>query len=591
MSRAVRRVGIGGSVFLVAVGATFFVPSAASAQDQYPTVRARQLLIALDSVYARADARRELLPSLTGEAQALAWVEGQALADTVQTLKTSMLAALRELPAGSTVADSVGAVVDPALTAADSIRAAFEGFLRREFDLVLWGIDFRTSVLDSLRSLRTVVPVGDLEDLEVEIGTAGAQFNDALAFTMRSLADADALGLATGEQWARLDRLLLSRAADQSGRLQLALADRSERATRLRDAQRTESSPEDVSLLQLRLRLADQRIERQADDLQALANLLDQRDLPSATYRQQVITATGQITSDVLDPTVAVGLLRDTYDRALSWLRQAGPTALLRLAVVLGSILLVRVIVRLGWRLFNPRRRGISRLATGLLERTLVPVATILGLLVGLTVIGIDTTALLAGLGVLGVIVGLALQDTLGNLAAGIFILMYRPFDVDDIVTVGGVTGVVKAMGLASTTIVTFDHRRLFVPNNKVWGEVVENASTEGTRRIDVAVPITYEEDPSRAIELIRSVCTDYELVLEEPETLIFVKRFRDSAVDLEVHAWTASKDWWTVTTQLPRLIRERFIAEGMEAPYPRQIEYQVELEERASRGTAIGAG
>jgi small conductance mechanosensitive channel len=307
----------------------------------------------------------------------------------------------------------------------------------------------------------------------------------------------------------------------------------------------------------------------------ALADLLDQRGLPTATYRQLAIEATGQITSDVLDPTVAVGLLRGGYERAMAWLRRVGPNALVMIIVLAGAILVSRTGFRLGWRFFKPKRERKSRLVTDLLERSLLPVATVVGFLVGLTLVGVDTTALLAGLGVLGVIVGLALQDTLGNLAAGLFILVYRPFDVDDIVTVAGVTGVVRAMGLASTTIVTADHRRLFVPNSKVWGEVIQNASAEGTRRVDLDVPITYEEDPSRAIALVRAVCADYDLVLDEPETLVFVKGFRDSAVDLHVNAWATAADWWTVTTQLPLLIRERFLEAGIGAPYPRWVEQQ----------------
>ena len=560
-------------VSLVALGASLLVPGPASGQEG--TTRARQLLTAMDSVYDRAVARRAGLETLTGEARALARVEAMALADTAETLKAAMLGELEDLPSGEATTDS--------------IRVAFEGFLRAEFDLVLNGIGLRTTELDSLRGMRELLPPGELDDLESEIAAASALLNEALGFTMQSLADADALGIATEEQWARLDRLLLTRAAEESGRIQVALSDRAVREASLQSAQRSEANPADLSQLQLRLRLAEQRIERQADELVALAALLDRRELPTASYRQLAIQATGQISGDVLNPTVAVGLLRDGYERVTAWLRRVGPTALVMLVVVVVAILVSRAGFLLSWRFLRPRRPGTSRLVTELLERTLMPVATVVGLLLGLTLIGVDTTALLAGLGVLGVIVGLALQDTLGNLAAGLFLLMYRPFDVDDIVTVAGVTGVVRAMGLASTTVVTFDHRRLFVPNSKVWGEVIQNASTEGTRRIDLLVPITYEQDPGRAIELVRGVCADYELILEYPETLVFVSGFRDSAVDLQVHTWARSADWWTVTTQLPRLIRERFLEVGIEAPYPRWVEHPQRPSDAESPSVAEG--
>lgn len=245
--------------------------------------------------------------------------------------------------------------------------------------------------------------------------------------------------------------------------------------------------------------------------------------------------------------------------------------------------MLSRVGFRITWRIFKRSGGGkASRLLTDLLERMLVPVATMVGFVAGLVAIGIDPTAFLAGLGVLGVIVGLALQDSLANFAAGVFILLYRPFDVDEIVTAGGVTGTVRAMGLATTTIVTFDNRRLFVPNNKVWGEVIENMSAERTRRVDVEFRISHHEDPDRIIGLVREVCTQYDLILDTPEPLVYVTSIDDSLVSLEVRAWAPTSDWWSATTQLPRLISKRSTAEGIEPPYPRQIELEVAQESGA---------
>lgn len=529
-------------------------------QEQDPTAQARRLLVELDSLYSTVIRLRERIATSQGEAQALAWVGTMELVDSLGDLKSSMLRQLTVIPPGPR---------------ADSIRVVFQDFLRREFDLVIEGIERRTLVVDSLRDIRASAPLEELEDLEIEIGAANSRLDQTLGFTLRSLTDADSAGIATGEQWARFDRFLLSRAAEQSGRLQLALTDRATRATRLEAARRSEASQDDLDGLEMRLRVAEQRSRRLADELESTADLLDTRRLPSASYRQLLIQATGEVTSDVLDPTVAVGLLRDWTSQFWGWLREAGPNLLVQLALLLGSILLSRAGFRVIWRLFRPSGEKASRMLTDLLQRMLMPVATIVGLGIGLTVIGIDATTLLAGLGVLGVIVGLALQDTLSNLASGLFILMYRPFDVDDIVRVGGVEGTVRAMGLASTTIVTFDGRRLFVPNRKVWGEVIENASTQGTRRIDVEVPITYEQDPDEAIRIVREVCSEYEVVLDEPEPLVFVRRFRESAVDLEVHAWADAKYWWTLRTQLPRLIRVRFQQEGIETPYPREVQYE----------------
>jgi small conductance mechanosensitive channel len=191
-------------------------------------------------------------------------------------------------------------------------------------------------------------------------------------------------------------------------------------------------------------------------------------------------------------------------------------------------------------------------------------------LISGLWFLGVNPTTLLAGLGVAGIIVGLALQDSLSNLAAGFFIIVTRPFDVDDTIMGGGVLGTVRAMGVANTTIVTFDGRRLMVPNRKIWGEVIENRSAEPVRRVEITVRVSYAEDLDCALEILRDLCKNDERVLAAPEPLIFVSDLEDSWVEIAVRPWVRNKDWWPMLTDLPRLVRLRFGKEGIDIPYPR---------------------
>jgi small conductance mechanosensitive channel len=352
--------------------------------------------------------------------------------------------------------------------------------------------------------------------------------------------------------------------------------------SRLDDARESDAGEEELGELEQRRLLAVQRVSGEANALEETADLLDRRGIPTAHYRQLLIQATGDVTSNVLDPTVAVGLVRDGLERLWEWLKEAGPNLLVQIALILGFVVLARGGFRLVWGIF--RRTGgrkVSRLLNHLIERMLLPVASFVGLITGLTLVGVDTTALLASLGVLGVIVGLALQDSLSNLAAGFFILVYRPFDVDDIVTVGGVTGTVRTMGLAATTVITFDNRRIFVPNNRVWGEIIENKSAEVRRRVDVGIRLPHDEDPNRVIGIADRVCAECELVLEEPPPLVYVRAIDDSLLDLDARAWAATPDWWTVTTELPRKLSVALKEEGIEPPYPRQIEYEIGTGER----------
>ena len=274
----------------------------------------------------------------------------------------------------------------------------------------------------------------------------------------------------------------------------------------------------------------------------------------------------------MLNPRVLLGLLRDLAGGIWNWFRNNAPTLLARLFIIVAFIVLFRVGFRLGWLLFA--KLGLvklSRLLADMVERLLGPLATILGLFTGLWVLGVNPTTLLAGVGVAGIIIGLALQDSLSNLASGFFILATRPFDVDDVIEGGGVTGTVKAMGLANTTVVTFDNRRLMVPNRKIWGEVIVNRSVEQVRRVEVTVKIGYGEDLDRAIGILRDLLDEHEKVLKNPEPSIFVGKLADSWLEVEVRPWVKNEDWWPVLTDLPRLVRLRFAREGIEIPIPRR--------------------
>ena len=147
----------------------------------------------------------------------------------------------------------------------------------------------------------------------------------------------------------------------------------------------------------------------------------------------------------------------------------------------------------------------------------------------------------------------------------------------------GGIVGKVRAMGLANTTIVTFDNRVLFVPNRKIWSEVIENRSAEQTRRVETTVRISYQADLDGALDLLKDIGKTHENILEDPAPSAFVGELADSWIEIQVWCWVATDDWWTMTTELPRLIRLRFQAEGIEVPYPRHIEERITADAKNS--------
>lgn len=160
----------------------------------------------------------------------------------------------------------------------------------------------------------------------------------------------------------------------------------------------------------------------------------------------------------------------------------------------------------------------------------------IIGFIVSFSQLGIEVGPLLASMGIMGFVVGFALQDTLSNFASGLMTLIYRPFDIDNFVNVaGGISGEVKQINLVSTTILTIDNQRLIIPNSKIWGDITTNVTAERVRRIDFVFGIGYGDSISEAEKVLRDIVDEHELVLKKPETLIKIHTLNESSVDFIV--------------------------------------------------------
>jgi len=460
--------------------------------------------------------------------------------------------------------------LDSTNVAVDSISQFFRSHLSLIRSLYDRGIDDFEAQTSALRERKAEADTDELGEIELGIRLAQVRLDSNLLGQERTLEAAELMGLEVEEAWADFDAFLRSRAESQVGRLRMADAERDRIEAQLRDAETAGAADAEIATSRALLQVVEQRIDGLVTSLRLSANLLERRDIDASEYRQALVVSTREVTGDVFDPAVAFGLLSDLTDRAVGWVRESGPTVLARLFVVILLVVLFRLGFRIGWWTFQKVGTvQLPRLLSDMVGRMLRPVATILGLIVGLWFLGVDATALVAGLGVAGIIVGLALQDSMANLAAGIFILLYRPYDREDIVTAGGIVGTVKEMGLANTTIVTFDNRRLYVPNRKIWSEVIENRSAEHARRVEFTVSIAYEEDIDRSYESIYGLLKETERVLATPEPYVFASKLADSGVDVTIYAWTRTEDWWPLTTELPRLVRQRFARENIVIPYP----------------------
>ena len=184
---------------------------------------------------------------------------------------------------------------------------------------------------------------------------------------------------------------------------------------------------------------------------------------------------------------------------------------------------------------------------------------------------GVETTSLVAVLGATGLAIGLALQGTLSNVAAGVMLLLFRPFKIGDFVEAGGVAGTVKAIGLFVTELATPDNVQIVAPNGLMWGQAVRNYSHHKTRRVDLVIGIAYEDNIEKALATTRDVIASEGRALAEPAPLVAVSELADSSVNLVVRVWCASADYWPVKFDLTQALKERFDAEGISIPYPQR--------------------
>lgn len=190
---------------------------------------------------------------------------------------------------------------------------------------------------------------------------------------------------------------------------------------------------------------------------------------------------------------------------------------------------------------------------------------------------GVQTASIIAVLGAAGLAVGLALQGTLQNIAAGTMLLLLRPFRIGDYITAGSsVAGTVEEVGLFTTTLTNADGIFVSVPNNQIWGQPVTNYSRNATRRMEVTVGIGLDDDLDAAIDALRKRVADDKRVLDKPAPEIMVKQVSDSAVIVNVRVWAGLPEYWGLYWDLQRGVKETVEAVGCSLPYPTRTIVQV---------------
>jgi len=193
----------------------------------------------------------------------------------------------------------------------------------------------------------------------------------------------------------------------------------------------------------------------------------------------------------------------------------------------------------------------------------------IMSLIACLGIFGVETTSFAALIGASALAIGLAFQGSLSNLAAGVMLLIFRPFKVDDAISVVGQLGKVESISLFNTHIDTFDNRRIIIPNGAIFGSTIENLTHHATRRVDVSVGVEYSADLDQTRQVLTAAATALPGRLDSPEPQVLLLELGDSSVNWTVRVWANTSDYWTLRDALTRAVKVALDQAGLGIPFP----------------------
>lgn len=267
---------------------------------------------------------------------------------------------------------------------------------------------------------------------------------------------------------------------------------------------------------------------------------------------------------------INISQLIETY--AVPW----SINIVMALAIFVVGRLVVKLLVRLAKNVLN--KANVDTILVNFISSILRSVLLLLVVIASLNQLGVDTTSLIALIGAAGLAIGLALQGSLQNLASGVMLVIFRPFNSGDQIEAAGVAGKVITIGIFTTTLRTGDNREIIVPNGAIFSGNITNLSARDTRRIDMVFGIGYDDDIQKAKAIIQKILDEDDRVLKEPAALIAVAELADSSVNINVRPWSSTENYWKVNFDTHEKIKLAFDAAGVSIPYPQMDVHQVNV-------------
>ena len=216
-------------------------------------------------------------------------------------------------------------------------------------------------------------------------------------------------------------------------------------------------------------------------------------------------------------------------------------------------------------------RAKVEQTLSEFLGSILQAVLTVIIVIAALEQLGVDTTSVLAVFAAAGLAIGLAFKDSLSNFAAGIMVILFKPFKLGDFVETAGVSGVIEQIRIFNTVMRTGDNREITVPNGHIYSGVITNFSARETRRIDLVIGIGYDDNIGLAKTTIEEILANDTRVLKDPEPTIMVLELGASSIDIAVRPWVKSADYWATRADILQTIKETFDDKNISIPYPQR--------------------
>ena len=422
--------------------------------------------------------------------------------------------------------------------------------------------------IDKVRARRTKAAAAERPIIETDMAKMTDRLNQLYMMNFEHLEIMHALGMDTQKAKADLIARLKDRGEELYGRILLATQRIDDLETRIKE------NPDDADASTI-LVAVKKSLTINTTGMEEILSIMDKLGIDTKNYRAQLVEVTQDLSSGLTDTGVAISLVSRYTEKGTDWLIDSGPKVLLKLilfCVIIAVFVFIKRIVRAGLeKALKKSNLNLTELARRMIVSTAANLVLLFGFLIALSQLGISLGPLLAGLGVAGFIVGFALQDSLSNFASGVMILIYRPYDVGDLIDVSGAYGKVHKMNIVSTTITTLDNQNIVVPNNKIWGDVIKNVTAQNIRRVDMVFGISYTDDIDKSEGVLMDILRSHPKVLDDPVPMVKLHTLGESSVDFITRPWTKVEDYWDVYWDITKAVKQRFDAEGISIPFPQR--------------------